>query len=349
MNRHTVSGSRLLLVLFLFFVILAPSAASGVSGYTKKKMTREIESARSLLGQGEIDRARAALQRVLRMDPNHVGAHHLLAQMAFDRDQWAIADHHINWLLRRNPRDETALFLSALLNNRTGERLKAHTQLRILVKIGARNPAVYRELAGYLMEDGHPEEAALVLVLGTEQSASGGVLIQECGEVWKKLRHPEVALSLWQCTRAESAPNIPSLFQQAYLYHRLMDYPEARALYESVLLLSPEHDQALYNLSLIHRSEGDQEAAARTLERLIEVSPGFELAYAELARVYLTLDRPQEALDLLKRYLNIGNDPDLQVLAKEAIARLSGEDQDGDGGPAESSNDGQNKESDGSR
>ena len=74
-------NSRLIIITLLLFCAI-PSAAAAVSGYTKQKMLREMESARLLLSQGETDRARAALQRVLRLDPNHLSAHHLLAEMS---------------------------------------------------------------------------------------------------------------------------------------------------------------------------------------------------------------------------------------------------------------------------
>lgn len=290
---------------------------------TESQLIREgLEEARSLLAEGDGNRARAVLQDVLRINPNVTGAHRLLARMAVEKDQWAVARDHLSWLLRREPRDEEALYLSSRLDSREGQAHRAVALLRILAREGATNPMVYSDLADYYLDEGDREGAAMVLQRGLELTKGCGWLVERAAGIWKEKGLYEQALALWQSRQAPPQATLSTLFQQGFLYQKLGESTLARAHYDSVLVRDPRNPHALYNLALLSRKEGDQRAAAEHLETLIEATPDFELAYAELARTYLTLGEQEEATALLSHFLEIGKDPGLLGMAMEALDRL---------------------------
>jgi len=305
---------------------LATTVGCGPGG---RRPAAPIDGARELLSRGDVDRARAALERILRGDPEEAGAHRLLARLALDNDQWAIAKDHLDWILRREPRDEEALYLMTRLDERQGRHFKALTGLRILVREGSSLPFVYRDLARDLRQERRHLEATMLLLRGLELSRPSGSLVEEAATGWKKLRHPEQALALWESGAADDAATVPSLFQRAFLRQTLRDFEGASGAYDSLLARAPDHPHALYNAALVRRSKGDQEGAAVYLETLIASSPGFEMAYAELARVYLTLGWNELARGVLQDLLEIGDDRELLDLAQEALDRMDGRAADG--------------------
>jgi tetratricopeptide (TPR) repeat protein len=246
----------------------------------------------------------------------------LLARLALERDQWAVARHHIAWLLDRRAEDPEALALLARLEWRSGNRYKAEALWRRLVRRGWRDPEPYRELARILGERRQWVQAAMVLQRGMEANGPIPALLREAVPLWKRLRHPEVALGLLATCTEDSLPE-DLLFQKAFLARRVGWSAEARRVYEALLARAPDHPQALFNLSLLQRAEGDLEGALETLRRLVDRRPDFEPGHAELARVLLTLGRRDEAREVLERYLTLGQRPRLLEMARETLARLA--------------------------
>jgi tetratricopeptide (TPR) repeat protein len=320
--KHTFPSLVAVWILIAAASLSIPHPADGYYK-TKSQLIREgLEEARDLLAEGDGNRARAVLQDVLRIDPDVTGAHRMLARMAVEKDQWAVARDHLNWLLRREPQDEEALYLCSRLDSRQGQIHRAAALLRILAREGATNPMVYSDLADHHLAHGRREEAAMVLLRGLELTKGGGWLVERAAGLWKERGLYEQALAIWQSRQAASQTNLSALFQQGFLYQKLGEITLARARYDSVLARDPRNPHALYNLALLSRREGDQRAAADHLEALIEATPDFELAYAELARTYLTLGEDEEAKALLNRFLEIGKDPGLLGMAMEALDRL---------------------------
>lgn len=311
-----------LIVASLLVPLMVPDP-SGAYYKTKKQRIREgLEEARELVAQGDVDRARVALGNLLKLDSEIPGAHRLLARLALDRDQWAVARYHLDWVLQREPRDEEALYLSTRVDRRQGRFHRAAAILRILAREGATNPLVYRDLAEHLIDEGGDVEAVMMLQRGIEKTPGGAWLVERAAGLWKDLGVYAQALALWQSQEARPQGERTSRFQQALLYQKLGEGRLSRALYDSILVEDPRNPYVLYNLALLSRREGDQAAAAGHLESLITVSPGFEPAYAELARTYMTMGEDEKAREVLHELVRISMDHGLVGMAVEALDRL---------------------------
>ena len=70
----------------------------------------------------------------------------------------------------------------------------------------------------------------------------------------------------------------------------------ARDAYERALALNPHEALAHYNLGNLHRRAERLEEAAAAYARATEADPGLGLAWFELARSYILLGRPTDAL-----------------------------------------------------
>jgi predicted O-linked N-acetylglucosamine transferase (SPINDLY family) len=90
-----------------------------------------------------------------------------------------------------------------------------------------------------------------------------------------------------------------SLFEKAVACHRAGEFERARELYRRVLDQAPQHDDALFLLSVLALQSGQLEEAAGLLERAIGVAPDNALYFSNLGDVYRSLGRRSEAVGVL--------------------------------------------------
>ena len=63
------------------------------------------------------------------------------------------------------------------------------------------------------------------------------------------------------------------------------------------------YGEAANNLALVLAARGDVDGAVAALQRLLEESPGFEMAYVTLSKIYLKAGRQAEGVQTLERLL----------------------------------------------
>jgi arylsulfatase A-like enzyme/Tfp pilus assembly protein PilF len=100
---------------------------------------------------------------------------------------------------------------------------------------------------------------------------------------------------------------------------------EAEAEYLKELEVTPGHFKALYNLARVYHATGRSEKEMETLQRCLDADPRFPLTYIFLARLYLTRgERYPEAVDLVKKGLDLKPDPAMLPPAYALLAELYG-------------------------
>ncbi len=95
-------------------------------------------------------------------------------------------------------------------------------------------------------------------------------------------------------------------------YARQKDLLKAEVMFQRAISLKPTFVEAYRELAKVQSEKGQWEDSARTLERLVEVSPSFALGWVDLGRLYLRLERPQEALEAFRNALANTGDPSLR-------------------------------------
>lgn len=123
----------------------------------------EVVPARFLLGrmhaaQGAWERSAEQAREILALVPSHIGAHKLLGDAAFARQQWADAIQHYQAYLRRQPDD-----IAALLNH--GVALVAVEQLDAAVAVFERATAI---------DPGHARARELLALARQDRAALQG-------------------------------------------------------------------------------------------------------------------------------------------------------------------------------
>ncbi|MBN9430766.1 MAG: tetratricopeptide repeat protein [Burkholderiales bacterium] len=95
--------------------------------------------------------------------------------------------------------------------------------------------------------------------------------------------------------------NPDALFRRAVELHRQGDLAQARALYQQVLELRPEHPAVLNCLGQAQLAQGQVPQAVETLQRAVRAAPGYADACVSLGNALLTAEQPERALDAFKR------------------------------------------------
>lgn len=86
------------------------------------------------------------------------------------------------------------------------------------------------------------------------------------------------------------------------------NYPEALELFQDLNHRYPDNPDILYNFGVLLNSLKDYIGAARALERLISIEPGYENAKVALCFSYINMNKIEEAISILEEAR--GSDPD---------------------------------------
>ncbi len=95
--------------------------------------------------------------------------------------------------------------------------------------------------------------------------------------------------------------SVPEKMQAAFAHHRAGRFAEARAAYDDVLLLAPEHADAWHYSGLAAFQSGDVDAALERLRRAIAVEPGRPRIYSDLGAALRLKGQLEEAREALER------------------------------------------------
>lgn len=107
-------------------------------------------------------------------------------------------------------------------------------------------------------------------------------------------------------------------FDLALQHHQSGHLAEAEALYRQILIVQPEHFDAMHNLGIIAHQTGRHEVASELINRVIVLCPNAPVAHSNLGEIYLRMGRLDEAVAACRRavqldpncagaYNNLGN------------------------------------------
>lgn len=130
--------------------------------------------------------------------------------------------------------------------------------------------------------------------------------------------------SLLISTLIEKEPRNTLLLETAgFLYHTKGELPKALSYYNRVLLADEVNSNALFNSYLIYKEQENFSLAMSMLQRYIEVNQSDTPSIKELASLYFSQDKKEEAINAYKLYLEKeSSDKDNINLAKRELAKL---------------------------
>ena len=105
-----------------------------------------------------------------------------------------------------------------------------------------------------------------------------------------------------------SQTQIATLTQQGIALHQQGNFPEAQVIYEQVLLIQPNHFDALQLLGVLFAQVKKYPQAVEFLSKALEINPNHAGAYSNRGNVLQDLKRPDEALASYDQAIKINPD-----------------------------------------
>jgi len=220
---------------------------------------------------GRLRRAEQLYHRVLRIDPTHADALHLLGVVSHQNGKHVAAIDYIRRAIEANPDAATYHGNLGIACQAAGQIADAVTSLRRAVQINPDYGRAHNDLGSALILQGRFDEAAAAL----ERAVS--------------LR-PDDAMAHANLAAARKAQG--ELDQAAECYRRAVE-------------LKPDHAAAHNGLGTVLTAQGDLEAAEASYRRAIEIAPEMADAHNNLGHALDARDAEDEAEAAFRKALDL--------------------------------------------
>lgn len=279
-----------------------------------------INLANMLIATGQIDAAQQHLDELKKVAPKHPGVTYVDALIAFNKKDFARANAAITMSLNVAPANAAAQLLAGSIATASNEPAQAEAHLREAVKLNPANPFARKLLASLYLRQRQPAKADEVLQPALAAAPNDASLVSIAGEIaLMKGDYNSASQSFDRATKLN--PNDAAVrTQSAALSFARGDADAGFAELEAaskVATTNPNPDIALV-LAHLQRREWDKAAAAwKTLEKRQPANP---IVYNLRAAIDMGKNDPAAARASLERALQI------QPGYFPAVANLAGMD-----------------------
>jgi predicted O-linked N-acetylglucosamine transferase (SPINDLY family) len=226
------------------------------------------------LQQGELAQAEASFRRILKQDPAHADANHLLGLVALQRGRHELAIRLILQAIRANP-------AAALYHSNLGFALNGAGRLR---------------------------EALAACERATQLSPDMAEAHYNRGNALTGLGRLQEGLAAYERTIQFRPQHIDAHYAKGAAFACAGRPREAEHSFRRVLELNPRHVRACSNLAVVLASAGNYVEALAASERAIELAPNYANAHNCRANALRKLFRLEEALQAVDRAIALKPD-----------------------------------------
>lgn len=222
-----------------------PAAGLRQPGATAQANDARLTAAFAMHQQGQLEQAEKLYQEILHSQPQHLDALQLLARIALQRKNYAVAVALFNRVLKINPHDPSALCNcgNALFELKRHEEALESYDLALRIK---------------------PDDAAAFCNRGTALLALK--------------RHPEALDSYNRALKIEP-DHAEALRNRGNVLLGLRRHPEALASYNQALKIKPDHADALSSQSFALFELGRPEEARESCDQALKFKPDYADAH----------------------------------------------------------------------
>ena len=185
---------------------------------------------------------------------------------------------------------------------RLGENNKALEVYRPLLEGGPPNIEALKGMATLLADKGDEQEAVSLLKLGRQLAPGDYELVEMYARLLIRQNQLEPARELVADWAGAEPGNRMAQLMLAELCLHLGSYPEAAGILNGLLRRHPGDVEIMNKLALLHLSRQEIDEAERLLDRAVKGSPDYIEAWMNLARLYGSTGRRQQAVEIYSRY-----------------------------------------------
>ncbi len=271
----------------LFALLLAISAWDTVRDYVS---SRSLQIGQTAYMRGDCRTALPALDKVAAADPASGLARYLEGSCALAQGDLDRAETELRVSLALDPQDAAALIALASSLQAKGRVLDAIGICEKALKIW-------------------PRDEEVNLALGDLRNAAGD--FKGSVEAYKKA--------------LEGNPySVKAYLRLGILMEEHSQLSGAVSSFAKAVELDPYHPETLPSLGGAYMKQGNYEAAIQVYNQLLASNPGDLEALVNLARVYAGLQRPCDALTLLRKARDLDKDISRRPQMDQAIAEMAG-------------------------
>ena len=131
-----------------------------------------------------------------------------------------------------------------------------------------------REEANSLIKT-DPERAEALLLKAVEVSPDNVKARSRLGILYVQQKKYDKAIEQYKTVSQLDPARTDAFFNLGYLYAVKKNYADAEKMYKRVVELKPDYlDEALFNLAMVQRHLGNEDACIANLEKALEINPG---------------------------------------------------------------------------
>ncbi|ABW66894.1 tetratricopeptide repeat protein [Desulfosudis oleivorans] len=208
-------------------------------------------------------------------------------------------------LLRENPNHADALHLLGTIMAAKKDLVAAEGTLRKAVEKAPKQAAFHNSLGQVLLKKGQTDEAAAAFQRAVSLDPGLAQAHFNLGKISKAAGRADEAKTFFEKTLNLAPHHLAARNNLGNLLQQAGDNDGALACFEAVLKINPRQAEAHYNIGNIHKLREEVEPAARYYEQAIACNPGFVPPYIGLARIHLANRRNDLAESLIRKALRM--------------------------------------------
>ncbi|HKO55347.1 MAG TPA: sulfatase-like hydrolase/transferase [Thermoanaerobaculia bacterium] len=240
-------------------------------------IVRLFRDAASAFEAGQDAKTLAAVDAIIRDNPNMVDAWALRARTYRRRGENAKALEALKSAMQRFPNDPSVALALADLMFRMGDYDGAKQHAQLAVQGNA--TLAHETLARMALQRGNTDEAAQEAALALKESPSRTATLRLLADIRKRQEHWDDQLSLLDRAAAEiEARHLPPVedlhFDRGEALLHLQRGPESEEAFATETRLFPRNLKAWGSLALVRAAKGDPAAAKATLQDMLRQNPG---------------------------------------------------------------------------
>jgi tetratricopeptide (TPR) repeat protein len=255
--------------------------------------------------QGRLPEAERVLRQILRVQPQHAYALHLLGVIAHQAGKPALAIDLINEAIKYN--GDIALFHSNLgeMYRQAGRLDDALRHGERAVALDPRTVAAHGNLgiACYDRKDYNRAEACQRQALSLDPQFAPA--LNNMGSICRARKKPDEAMDWYRKAIAANPQHVESLSNLGAVLLEEERADEAVEPLQQALRISPNHAEALCNLGMVRNAQDQHDAALPLFRKALQIRPDYAEAYIGLARFHHEKEHLAEAERCARRAVEL--------------------------------------------
>jgi tetratricopeptide (TPR) repeat protein len=201
-----------------------------------------------------VDRGIDALEYAIKLDPENARYHVMQGKYSLILKKYQDAINHLNNALKRDVYYPEAYFYKGIVYKESNQKDKAISNL----------------------------------VTASEQDPTWDAPFEVLGDIYAD-KKDDLCLKYYDNAIKANAKNTSAILQKAYYLRSRGKLKEAEAIYENLVLQSPQNADAIYNLGVIAYDQKQYDKALKKLQICVQVDPKHALAYYMIGKTQLVL------------------------------------------------------------